>query len=85
MVKTRSDLKGVRVSFKAPRKMPVTSNNSPAGRSSKKYKGANSYCPREVPAWQKEITNFFSPKGSGENTSSGSSNNTVASSSCKTP
>lgn len=50
------------------------------GGSAKKYNGINSYCPREIPPWQKEITNFFHPKHPGETSKFSNEEQTASSS-----
>lgn len=70
MVRTRSDFSGVRVSTKAPRKQSSTSSSTPGKSSKKNEGGGNPVCPRETPAWQKEITSFFPTKQSSDEGSS---------------
>ncbi|CAH0391893.1 unnamed protein product [Bemisia tabaci] len=66
MVRTRETATIRVVGAKAPRKaaaFPSTSQSSDES-SGKKYSGGNSYCPRETPAWQKNITCFFGSSSS---------------------
>uniref|UniRef100_A0A1B6G4T3 PCNA-associated factor n=1 Tax=Cuerna arida TaxID=1464854 RepID=A0A1B6G4T3_9HEMI len=62
MVRTKDSASVKVVGAKAPRKISSTTTStavSSGSDSKKKHSGGNSYCPRETPAWQKPITQFF--------------------------
>ncbi|KAM7296165.1 PCNA-associated factor [Ixodes scapularis] len=70
MVRTKGDSASKAVGAKAPSKAmrsPGASSSRAGSSSSSKnandrYSGGNAYCPRPTPAWQKEITTFFTAK-----------------------
>ncbi|XP_046686997.1 PCNA-associated factor-like [Homalodisca vitripennis] len=61
MVRTKDSASVKVVGAKAPRKIstPTSTAASSGSDSKKKHSGGNPYCPRETPAWQKPITQFF--------------------------
>uniref|UniRef100_A0A1B6KGJ9 PCNA-associated factor n=1 Tax=Graphocephala atropunctata TaxID=36148 RepID=A0A1B6KGJ9_9HEMI len=64
MVRTKDTASVKVVGAKAPRKVTPSAATSSVGSSSsgdskKKCSGGNPYFPRETPAWQKPITQFF--------------------------